>query len=446
MNGCSSKCKRAVGAWQTRLARAVGSSPAQERRGNDRAVPETRPEPIDDVRQALAAQGRRVEEPELALPRGPEPRGRETNQADRARDWVTLEEREGAAIELEAILGRFAGGAPRVRLERGEAELERDAARGERALSQLRRDALGVGAQRRPELFRVGAVDAERLFRTDRLRHAVRLDRAIVTAERQVVESLAVLPEASRQELARSLLELTDGGEAEIAESPGHDLAHAPEALDGQSTEESSLIPGGDDHEPVGLLQLGGHLGDELVGREPSRRRQARLVQNAALDVANRVGRAAEQGLGAREIDERLVDRHRLDQRRELDEDAHDLHRDPLVLLHVDRQERGVWAEPRGARDGHRRADAVRPGFVGSGGHHAAPARARAHDDGPATQLRAIALLDRRVERVHVDVRDRPRARGHPTLRPSSGATPVSAATTNAMCSSSSTPSSVAPR
>src|SRR5262249_60914239 len=106
---------------------------------------------------------------------------------DRARDGVSLEEREGAAIELEAVLGRFAGGAPRVRLERGEAELERDAACGERALSQLRRDALGVGAQRRPELFRVGAVETERLFRADRLGHAVRLDPGIVQAEHPVM-------------------------------------------------------------------------------------------------------------------------------------------------------------------------------------------------------------------------------------------------------------------
>src|SRR4029453_13938231 len=134
-----------------------------------------------------ARRARGAEERGLPLPGGREPRGGETDQADRARDRIALEEREGAAIELEAILGRLPGGAARVRLERGEPELERDTAGRERAFPQLGRDTLGVGAQRRPELFRIRAVDAERLFGADRLGHAVGLDRPIVPPESEVV-------------------------------------------------------------------------------------------------------------------------------------------------------------------------------------------------------------------------------------------------------------------
>ena len=45
--------------------------------------------------------------------------------------------------------------------------------------------------------------------------------------------------------------------------------------------------------------------------------------------------------------------------------------------------------------------------LVARGGDDAAPAGA-ADDHGLARELRAVVLLDGRVERVHVDVQDRP--------------------------------------
>ena len=78
--------------------------------------------------------------------------------------------------------------------------------------------------------------------------------------------------------------------------------------------------------------------------------------------------------------------------------------------------------QPRGLADRHRGAHAVHARLVRGGRHDAAPAGLGADDDGLAAQLRAIALLDGRVERVHVDVRDR-RGRGTratPTLNPGS--------------------------
>src|SRR5262245_17448402 len=232
MNSRSSECKRAVGAWQTRLVCAVGAPRSQERGRNNRARAEARFKTIHDVRQALTAQRRRVQQVELALARWAEPRGRQTDQADRARDRIAFEECQGAAIELEALLGRLPGGAARMCLERREAELERHAAGGERALSELRGDAFGVGAQRRLELLQVRAVDAVRFLGADRLGHPVGLDRPVVAPEGQVVERLAVLSEAPRQDLARRLLELTDSREAQLAERLCHDLAHAPETID----------------------------------------------------------------------------------------------------------------------------------------------------------------------------------------------------------------------
>ena len=77
----------------------------------------------------------------------------------------------------------------------------------------------------------------------------------------------------------------------------------------GSGAEESRLVAGGDDDEPVGLLSSDATFGDELVGGEPRRRRQPGLVQDAALDQPNRIGRLPNRDSVPVEIHERLVDR-----------------------------------------------------------------------------------------------------------------------------------------
>ena len=65
-----------------------------------------------------------------------------------------------------------------------------------------------------------------------------------------------------------------------------------------------------------------------------------------------------------------------------------------------------MGAAPHGLGQGHRRVDAERPRLVARGGHDAPTARIAADDDGLATQLGAVALLDRGEERVEIDVED----------------------------------------
>ena len=68
-----------------------------------------------------------------------------------------------------------------------------------------------------------------------------------------------------------------------------------------------------------------------------------------------------------------------------------------------------MQAEPRGASDGHRGVHAEPPRFVRRRGDNAPAARIGAHDDGAPAEIGAIALLDGRVEGVHVHVDDRGR-------------------------------------
>ena len=64
------------------------------------------------------------------------------------------------------------------------------------------------------------------------------------------------------------------------------------------------------------------------------------------------------------------------------------------------------------ARHRHRRADAERARLVAGRGDDAALADAAADDDRLAAQARVVALLDRRVECVHVEMEDAPQGHG----------------------------------
>ena len=131
----------------------------------------------------------------------------------------------------------------------------------------------------------------------------------------EVGQRLAMLAELLGQDRARRLLQLTDRGEPEIAELFRHHPADTPEVLDRQHAEEARLVAGRHHDEPVGLLELGGDLGHELVRGEPGRRGQLGLGADPLLDQPNRVERGAEERLGSGQVDERFVDRHGLHQR-----------------------------------------------------------------------------------------------------------------------------------
>ena len=109
-------------------------------------------------------------------------------------------------------------------------------------------------------------------------------------------------------------------------------------------------------------------------------------------------------------VEIRLVERQRLDPRRHRAEDLEHRLRRGAVLLEVGPDDRQVRAQADRARHRHRRAHAEGASLVAGRRHHAPASRAAADRHGLAAQRRVVALLDRRVEGVHVDVQD---AAGH---------------------------------
>ncbi len=142
-----------------------------------------------------------------------------------------------------------------------------------------------------------------------------------------------------------------------------------------------------------------GHRGDARGGGE------GELVGDAAADARGDLGGRAEQADRGGDVEEGLVQGERLDERSEGLEDGEDLLAGGGVDVHARGHHYRRGSELEGLRHAHRAPYAEAADLVRRRQHHAAP-RVATDDDGLAAKLPPVALLDRGVERVHVDVQD----------------------------------------
>ena len=176
------------------------------------------------------------------------------------------------------------------------------------------------------------------------------------------------------------------------------------------------------DRQPVGLLEVRGDLGDELVRPDADRAGESLALDDLGLHRPRVDGRALEVAKGG-EVEEGLVDARLLEGIGAPRGDGHDPVRHFTIDRTVTAKEHGLRlsAAPRRlrqaprARDRHRRPDAVLPRRVACRGDDA-PARARLRigpdDDGAAAKIRVPALFHRGIEGVHVEMGDDPDRRG----------------------------------
>ncbi len=156
--------------------------------------------------------------------------------------------------------------------------------------------------------------------------------------------------------------------------------------------------------------RLGGfrrQLGQKLGRRHPDRTRQPELPTDAGADGGGDFRSGPKHPLRAGHVEKGLVQRDAFHQRREVHEHGMDALAHLGIAMEPAGDEHGVRAQLPGPQRWHRRAHAVRPGLVAARCHDA-PAARPADDHRLAGQLRAIEDLHRGVERVHVDVKDRP--------------------------------------
>jgi hypothetical protein len=208
-------------------------------------------------------------------------------------------------------------------------------------------------------------------------------------------------PEKQDERGLRQLGDLTDGRDPAGAQLLGRDRADAPQPFDGKRMQERQLSVRRHDQQPVGLRDGAGDLGQELGPRHADRDRQSDLLEHPTPQAHGDLPRRARDPPQPAHVQERLVDRQALDERRRVPEHGeHGLAR-VGVRGHPRRDHDRLRAQPPRLRAAHRRTDAVRLGLVTGRQHDPA-----ADDHRATAQLRVVALLDRRVERVEVGVED----------------------------------------
>jgi hypothetical protein len=200
----------------------------------------------------------------------------------------------------------------------------------------------------------------------------------------------------------RQLGDLADGRDPARVQLARGDRPDAPQPVDGERMQERELSTGRDDEQAVGLGDAARDLCEELGPGDADRDREADPLADVAPQPRGDLDRLARDPLHPAHVEERLVDRQPLDERRRVAEyGEHGLARGD-VRLEARRHHGRVGAQPPRLAPAHRGAHAARLRLVAGGEHDAA-----ADDHRPRAQLRIIPLLDRGEERIQVGMQDR---------------------------------------
>ena len=132
-------------------------------------------------------------------------------------------------------------------------------------------------------------------------------------------------------------------------------IADTPQGSDRQLVKETDHLGLRHDEQPVRFGKTRCQLCDELGGGHPDRAGDALLISDRVADpLADLTGRT-QPASSAGHVEEGLVQRQRLDDRRHAGEDRHDGTGDALVAGVVRSHHRGLRTQPTGPGDGHRR-------------------------------------------------------------------------------------------
>ena len=138
-----------------------------------------------------------------------------------------------------------------------------------------------------------------------------------------------------------------------------------------------------------------------LGPRHPDRNGETELISDALADRCGDLGRKAEEMRATRDVNEGLVDRDPLHERRKVAEDGDGRVAEALIVAEVPADEDELRTQLARLPPGHAAVDTVSLGFVGSREDHAA-----ADGDRLAPQARIEQLLDGGIEGVQIRVED----------------------------------------
>ncbi len=360
-----------------------------------------RPRPPPRRRRGPPGSSRRARRP-------PRPRRRTPPEVSSSPSSV----RATRAIWRGVVGGLGQGGRPAQRGEVVQPHLDRDRASGQPRLAQPLGDLGRLAVEQRDEQPRVDVVGVVGVLDADRLGLALGLDGAVVLGAGEGVEAGAVGPaEQPHQLVLGQPLELLDGVHADPSQPLGGGRADAGDDGDlHRAAAGPAPCPGATTTRPSGLSRSLAILAISL--EEPMPTEPVSAAGDLVHPLLEVAGQGADRGdaavgqVGGLEVDERLVEGQRLDQRADLAQQRH--HRAAGVAVGVEPagEEGGVRAAAPRLGGGHRRVHPEGAGLVGRGRDHAAAADA-ADDDRLAAQRGLVALLHGGEEGVEIHVQDR---------------------------------------
>ena len=173
-------------------------------------------------------------------------------------------------------------------------------------------------------------------------------------------------------------------------------------ASTGSGSRNSASRSGSMTSRPSGLRGSARHLRQHLRPRDADRDRQADPLSSPAPECLRDLRRRARDPLEAADVEERLLERQALHQRRRLLEQVEERPARLRVGVEARRHRDQVGTEPARAASAHAAVDPVGPRLVARGHHHPST-----DDSRPAAQSRVVSLLDRGEEGVGIGVEDR---------------------------------------
>jgi hypothetical protein len=227
-------------------------------------------------------------------------------QADAARQIDALEAQAGGAADRLGVRGRrIEGEVARHGAKVLEAQLDADGAAGVALALHVVGHPLGEPGEHARQFGAVAhrvQVALEGGLAADRLRFALGDDRPLVAPVRGGVQPGAVAGAKLRAQNARiHLRQLADALDPQLAELGRRLRPHAIDPPHRQRPDAGRDVMRADHGQAVGLVQLGGDLGDQLVGRDADRALEPGRLEHRAFSsrATSRAHQNASASLGA---------------------------------------------------------------------------------------------------------------------------------------------------
>lgn len=248
-------------------------------------------------------------------------------------------------------------------------------------------------------------IAGERLFTTDALTLSARQHGSVVDPAHELVEDRTGSAKLFRKKCERHAAHVCTQIEAFRTKFRSRCRSHPPQSLNRELVYEGLGSIRVDRAEAVRLSPIACDLREELVVGNAGTCNKSQLPPNVRLDATGNFSTLSDPKLVGRNVEIRLVERQGLNQIRITAENCVDLAGYLSIVLQSGFNENQIRTKRFCFRTRHGASDAVSAGFVACGCDNPPPL-GMADGNRTTAKSRIVALLNRGIKRIHVDVDD----------------------------------------